>query len=116
MRKFNVNVNGQNYVVELEEVSADAAVQAPVAAPATAPAAPAPKAPQGGVKLTAPMPGTVNEIKVKDGQAVKEGEAVIVLEAMKMENDIAANANGRITVLVQKGATVNTGDVLAVIE
>ena len=115
MRKFNVNVNGQNYVVELEEVSADAAVQAPVAA-VSAPSAPAVKAPQGGVKLTSPMPGTVNDIKVKDGQSVKEGEAVIVLEAMKMENDIAANASGRITVLVQKGATVNTGDVLAVIE
>ena len=57
-----------------------------------------------------------SDIKVKDGQSVKEGEAVIVLEAMKMENDIAANASGRITVLVQKGATVNTGDVLAVIE
>ena len=108
MRKFNVNVDGQNYVVELEEVSADAAVSAP--------SAPAVKAPQGGVKLTSPMPGTVNDIKVKDGQSVKEGEAVIVLEAMKMENDIAANASGRITVLVQKGATVNTGDVLAVIE
>ena len=116
MRKFNVNVNGQNYVVELEEVSADAAVQAPVAAAVSASAAPAVKAPQGGVKLTAPMPGTVNDVKVKDGQSVKEGEAVIVLEAMKMENDNAANASGRITVLVQKGATVNTGDVLAVIE
>ena len=116
MRKFNVNVNGQNYVVELEEVSADAAVQAPVAAAVSAPSAPAVKAPQGGVKLTSPMPGTVNDIKVKDGQSVKEGEAVIVLDAMKMENDIAANASGRITVLVQKGATVNTGDVLAVIE
>ena len=102
MRKFNVNVNGQNYVVELEEVSADAAVQAPVAAAVSAPSAPAVKAPQGGVKLTSPMPGTVNDIKVKDGQSVKEGEA--------------ANASGRITVLVQKGATVNTGDVLAVIE
>jgi glutaconyl-CoA decarboxylase len=131
MRKFNVNVNGQNYNVEVEEVFGDFSPKAPVVEAAPAPvavAAPAPvaqvaapavkpaiSAPVGGTKLLAPMPGTVLDIKVASGTKVTQGQAVLVLEAMKMENDIAANAAGTITVVATKGSTVNTGDVLAVI-
>ncbi len=119
MRKFIVNVNGNSYEVEVEEVgaatSAPAAVApAPVAAaPKAAPAA-APKAQAvaGGTPVKAPMPGNVLDIKVSNGQAVKEGDLVVVLEAMKMENEIFAPCDGTVTVVASKGATVNTGDVL----
>ena len=131
MRKFNVNVNGQNYVVEVEEVSAGipapVAAPAPVApapapvappapAPAPAPAAPAVAAPADGVKLTSPMPGTINDVKVATGAAVKKGQTLFILEAMKMENDIVSPADGTVTVTVSKGASVNSGDLLAVIK
>lgn len=129
MRKFNVNVNGQNYVVEVEEVSAGipapapapvAPAPAPVAAsapaPAPAPAAPAVAAPADGVKLTSPMPGTINDVKVATGAAVKKGQTLFILEAMKMENDIVSPADGTVTVTVSKGASVNSGDLLAVIK
>lgn len=131
MRKFNVNVNGQNYVVEVEEVSAGipasapapvapapvaAPVAAPVPAPAPAPAAPAVAAPADGVKLTSPMPGTINDVKVATGAAVKKGQTLFILEAMKMENDIVSPADGTVTVTVSKGASVNSGDLLAVIK
>ena len=134
MRKFNVNVNGQNYVVEVEEVSAGipasapapvapapvapapAPVAAPAPAPAPAPAAPAVAAPADGVKLTSPMPGTINDVKVATGAAVKKGQTLFILEAMKMENDIVSPADGTVTVTVSKGASVNSGDLLAVIK
>lgn len=131
MRKFNVTVNGTPYQVEIEEVQAFAApvVQAPAAsvAPAApvapqassapAPAAPAaPKAaPAGGTELTAPMPGTVVKIIAKDGAVVKKGDVVLVLESMKMENDIVSPADGTVTVTTAAGTNVNAGDVLAVI-
>ncbi|MBQ3022448.1 MAG: biotin/lipoyl-binding protein [Clostridia bacterium] len=120
MRKFIVNVNGNSYEVEVEEVGATAS--APVAAPVAAPApkaqaaspAPAPKAQAvaGGTPVKAPMPGNVLDIKVSNGQAVKEGDVVVILEAMKMENEIFAPCSGTVTVVASKGATVNTGDVL----
>ena len=120
MRKFIVNVNGNSYEVEVEEVGATAS--APVAAPVAAPApkaqaaspAPAPKtqAVAGGTPVKAPMPGNVLDIKVSNGQAVKEGDVVVILEAMKMENEIFAPCSGTVTVVASKGATVNTGDVL----
>lgn len=135
MRKFNVNVNGQNYVVEVEEVSAGipapapapvaapapapvapAPVAAPTPAPAPAPAAPAVAAPADGVKLASPMPGTINDVKVATGAAVKKGQTLFILEAMKMENDIVSPADGTVTVTVSKGASVNSGDLLAVIK
>ena len=117
MRKFIVNVNGNSYEVEVEEVGG--AVSAPAAAPAQAPAA-APKAaapkaaaaPAGGTPVKAPMPGNVLDIKVSNGQAVKEGDLVVILEAMKMENEIYAPCDGTVTVVAAKGSTVNTGDVL----
>lgn len=123
MRKFIVNVNGNSYEVEVEEVGAGVSaapqvapvqVAAPVAAPKVAPqAAPAPAAvPAGGTKVAAPMPGNVLDIKVSNGQAVKEGDVLVVLEAMKMENEIFAPCDGTVTVVASKGSTVNTGDVL----
>ncbi len=121
MRKFVINVNGKSYDVEVEEIRdgvavATPVVTAPVAAPApqTAPAA-SPKATgtAGSVKVEAPMPGTVLKMNVKVGDTVAEGQAVAVLEAMKMENDIVAPSAGTVaSVNVSVGDAVNTGDVL----
>ena len=123
MRTFNVTVNGQTYEVSVEEVTGGAA-PARAAAPAAPKAAPkaatkaAPKAVAGaGTPIKAPMPGTILDVKVQVGDAVKNGQAVCVLEAMKMENEIPATKDGKITsVLASKGASVNTGDVLVTIE
>jgi biotin carboxyl carrier protein len=125
MRKFNIKVNGQAYEVEVEEVAggfAPAPAVAPVAAPAPekaeTKAAPAPApvaAPAGGTQLKAPMPGTVIDFKATNGAAVKKGQTVLILEAMKMENEIVAPADGVITFVASKGASVNTDDLLAVI-
>lgn len=135
MRKFNIKVNGQAYEVEVEEVAggfapapvvpvaaAPAPAVAPVAAPAPekaeAKAAPAPvsvAAPAGGTQLKAPMPGTVIDFKATNGAAVKKGQTVLILEAMKMENEIVAPVDGVITFVSSKGASVNTDDLLAVI-
>lgn len=123
MRKFLINVNGTSYEVEVEELaggtSAPVAAPAPVATPAPAPApaaAPAPQAPAGGEKVNAPMPGTIADVKVKVGDTVKKGDVVVILEAMKMENEIMAANGGTVTaVLTSKGASVNTGDALVVI-
>ncbi len=121
MRKFNVTVNGKSYSVEVEEVGG-----APVAAPAAAPkaAAPAkaeapkaaPAAPQGGKEVTSPMPGVIRKLAVEDGAAVKAGKPIVVLEAMKMENDIVATADGVVTFAVKVGDSVETGTVLAYIK
>ena len=123
MRKFNVNVNGNMYVVEVEEVeggvsTAPVAV-APVAAPAPVAAAPAPAAKPvvtGGASVTAPMPGTVLKLVVASGSTVKKGDKILVLEAMKMENDINAAADGVVTFTVNAGDSVETGAQLAVIK
>lgn len=119
MRKFIVNVNGNSYEVEVEEVGAEGASSAPVAAPKAAVSAPAPKkaaAPVGnGTPVKAPMPGNVLDIKVQSGAAVKSGDTLVILEAMKMENEIKAPQDGVVTVVAAKGATVNTGDVLVTI-
>ncbi|MCD8049857.1 MAG: biotin/lipoyl-binding protein [Clostridia bacterium] len=119
MRKFIINVNGNSYEVEVEEVGADSAAPAPAAPKApTVSAAPkaAPKkqaAPVGkGEPVKAPMPGTVLDIKVANGASVKKGDVLVILEAMKMENEIMAPSDGVVTVVASKGASVNTGDVL----
>ncbi|MBR1379039.1 MAG: biotin/lipoyl-binding protein [Bacteroidaceae bacterium] len=115
------SVNQGDVLLELEGVqaAAPAAAPAPKAAPASkaAPAAaPAPKpaAPAAGAKtVNAPLPGTITEVKVKVGQAVKKGDVLVVMEAMKMANDIMAECDGTVkNILVQQGASVNVGDAL----
>lgn len=117
MRKFNVNVNGTSYEVLVEEISGAAA---PAAAPAPAPAAaPAPvaAAPAGGTVIKAPMPGNILSVNVAVGASVNKGDVLVVLEAMKMENEIMAPNAGRVTAVnAAQGATVNSGDVLVVLE
>ncbi len=125
MKRFNITVNGKAYDVAVEEIGGGAPVAAaPVAAaptPAAAPAAtPAPAAAPAnveGTKVTAPMPGTILDIKVKVGDEVSEGQVLLILEAMKMENDIPATATGKVAAInVNKGDTVNSNDVLVVIQ
>ncbi len=128
MKRYSITVNGNTYDVFVEEADASGVVSAPVApvAPA-APAAPvaipkpaaaqqpaAPQGAQGATKVTAPMPGTILNIKVSAGQSVKKGDVICVLEAMKMENDIPAPCDGVVaSVNVQKGANVSANDVIA---
>ena len=121
MKKYNITVNGTTYEVIVEE--AGSVASAPVytapapqaAAPAAAPAQkkPAAAAPAGQTTVTAPMPGTVLEVKVSAGQSVKKGDVICVLEAMKMENDIPAPCDGVVaSVNVQKGASIGANDVI----
>ena len=121
MKKYNITVNGTTYEVVVEEVGGAASApaapvfSAPAAAPIAAPAAPKAQAPAnaGATSVTAPMPGTILEIKVSQGQSVKKGDTVCVLEAMKMENDIPAPADGTVaSINVQKGSSVNANDVI----
>ena len=109
----DVTVNGASYKVEMDTPVAPAApVPAPAApAPAAAAAAPAPAAPAGaGKAVTSPLPGVIIEVSVKEGQAVKAGQKVAVIEAMKMENEIQASSDGTVTaILVHKGDSVLEG-------
>ena len=119
MKYYNISVNGVAYSVSVEETAAGAAPVAPAAAPAPkaapAPAA-APKAAAGAagaVAVKAPMPGNILDVKVKAGASVKAGDVLVILEAMKMENEILAPQDGTVaSVNVNKGDTVNSGDVL----
>ena len=138
--KYNVTLNGKIYEVDVTESDAivtgvsqvpfvvAAPAAAPVAAPAVeaapaapvaeAPAAPAAPAPVSadGTQVKAPMPGTILAVKKNVGEAVKAGDVIVVLEAMKMENDIVAPCDGTVkSINAPKGTTVNTDDVLAVI-
>ena len=121
--KYVVTLNGKNYEVEVTEqeavlLSVSDAVAAPAPVAAVTPAAPAaaPSAVAGdGTKVPSPMPGTILSVNISVGQTVKSGEVLLVLEAMKMENDIVAPCDGTIKqLLVSKGSTVNTDDVLVV--
>ena len=135
LRKFKISVDGTQYLVEMEEVGAPtptpadaapaaSAAPAPAPAPAAAPAptpapapepAPAPAAPAaaGSFAQTAPMPGTILDIHVKVGDVVTANQPVMILEAMKMENEVVAEQAGTIaSINVEKGAMVNPGDTL----
>ena len=132
--KYKITLNDRTYEVEVEAgkamlldeyeaiaptapAAAPAATAPAAAAPAAAPAAPAAPAVTGaGDAVNAPMPGTILKVNVQNGQAVKEGDLLVVLEAMKMENEILAPKNGTVTqVLVSKGSTVDTGAPMVVI-
>lgn len=108
MKKYRVNVNGSLYEVEIEEMQAPATMSAAKpAAPAAAPAAPA--AAGAGAKVNAPMPGTILDVRVQNGAKVKKGDVLVILEAMKMENEIQAPCDGTVTsVCVKKGDSVET--------
>ena len=112
-KMLTVNVNGADYQVELENAPV-AAPAAPVAAaapaPATAAPAAAPKASGAGTTIKSPLPGIIISIDVKEGQAVKRGQKVAVIEAMKMENDILAESDGTVTAIhARKGDSVLEG-------
>ena len=124
MKYYNITVNGVAYSVSVEETAAGAApVAAAPAAPVAPKAAPAPAAAPkaaagaaGAVAVKAPMPGNILKVNVTAGQAVKEGDVLVVLEAMKMENEILAPKACTVKqVLVSKGATVDTGATLVVL-
>lgn len=127
MKTYNITVNGVTYVVDVEEVGttsaapaaapvatpAPAPAPAPAAAPKAAPAAPKPAGKAGSVVVKAPMPGNIMKVCVKVGDAVKKGDVLCILEAMKMENEIFAPEDGTVaSVDVSQGATVATDAVL----
>lgn len=118
MKRFNITVNGKAYDVAVEEVgagSAPAAAPVQAAAPSAAPAPAA--APAGGTLVKSPMPGDILDVKVNAGDTVSEGQVLMVLEAMKMENDIVAPKAGKVaSVNVKKGDKVNRDDLLASIQ
>ena len=108
MKKYRVNVNGTAYEVEIEEMTA-----APAAAPAAPAVAPAAPAAAGGETVTAPMPGNILAVNVAAGDSVKKGQVLMILEAMKMENEIMCPHDGKIaSVSVTKGASIESGSVL----
>ena len=107
MKKYRVNVNGTVYEVELEEITGGAAA---------APAAAAASAPAGGEQITSPMPGNILSVNVSAGDTVKKGQVLMILEAMKMENEIMSPCDGKVvSVSVAKGAAVESGTLLCVI-
>ena len=125
-RKFKVRLNDKEYVVELEELgvtensvpvapSAPAAVPAPAAA-TPAPAAPAPSPPVDGTPIIAPMPGTIWKVLVKVGDEVTENQPVVILEAMKMQNEIVSPSNGKIVAVhVSENDSIDVGGAMVTI-
>ena len=128
LRKFKIAIDGKEYLVEMEEIGGvQQPVQAPVAAAPAAPvaapaeqAAPAPVAAPvsaaSGDAMTAPMPGTILRVLVNIGDEVKENQPLMILEAMKMENEVVANHAGKVAgIHVNQGQVVNAGDALITI-
>jgi biotin carboxyl carrier protein len=125
MKRFNVTVNGKAYDVAVEEIAEGstpvaAPVQPKAAAPQVSPqttqSAPETSAAGEGESINAPMPGTILEVKVNVGDTVARGQVIMILEAMKMENDIVSPCDGKITsVIAKKGDSVNSSDVLATV-
>ncbi len=125
MRNFVITVNGKAYQVGVEEVGASAPVvatpvaapvaAAPVVAPVAAPAPVAKAAPVNGEKVLSPFPGLIKNLLVAEGASVKKDQPILVLEAMKMDNDITAPCDGVVSFQVAKGANVESDSVLAVI-
>ena len=115
MKKYRVTVNGTAYEIELEELTGAAPAAAPAAATAPAPAAAA--APAGGEQVTSPMPGTILSVNVAAGDSVKRGQVLMILEAMKMENEIMCPCDGKVvSVNTSKGSSVESGTLLCVIQ
>ena len=113
MKNYKVNVNGTEYVISIELISEEEAASAKAAPAPTA----SPAAAGEGAEVVAPMQGTILAVNVKDGDAVKKGDVLFILEAMKMENEIMAAVDGVITsVCVQKGASVANGTVLCTLK
>lgn len=127
MRNFVITLNGKTYEVGVEEVGATASAPvistvqvapAPVAAPVAPAAAPAPAAanvPANGEKVLSPFPGLIKNLLVAEGATVKKDHPILVLEAMKMDNDITAPCDGVVSFRVAKGANVESDSVLAII-
>ncbi len=117
MRNFIITVEGKKYEVEVEEVGGAESVSVPVVAATPAAKAPvsAPAVSANGEKVLSPFPGLIKNLLVENGAAVKKDQPILVLEAMKMDNDITAPCDGKITYQVVKGANVESDAVLAVI-
>ena len=119
MKNYRITVNGNEYDVAVEEVGASTSTSAPKAAPKAAPkkaakAAPKASAGAGSVKVSSPMPGKILSVKKNVGDSVSKGDTILVLEAMKMENDIVAPEDGTIASIdVNEGTSVEAGAVLA---
>lgn len=118
MKRYTITVNGTPYDVTLDEAGASAPVAAP-AAPTAKPAAPAPavkpavSGAEGSIKVEAPMPGTILDVKTSVGASVKSGDVLCILEAMKMENDIVAPADGTVaSIAANKGDSVEAGQII----
>ena len=113
MKKYNVTVNGTAYEITLEVVEGDSLPSAPAEKQS------APKkteTPASGETVKAPMPGNILAVNVENGANVKKGDVLLILEAMKMENEIVSPCDGTVSSIVSKGASVETGTVLCVID
>ncbi len=120
MNKYKIKVNGKEYEVEVEQIGGDPVVtsatpkSAPVVAAPAVKAAPKAQGTVGSLKVSSPMPGTILGVKVAVGDTVEKGQTLLILEAMKMENEIAAPEAGTVSsVNVETGASVESGQLLA---
>ena len=112
MKKYRVKVNGNIYEIELEEIKTQGGSPAEAETASSEAAAPV----SDGEQVVSPMPGNILSVNVGDGASVKKGDVLMVLEAMKMENEIMAPVSGVVSGVVPKGSAVETGTVLCVIK